>query len=137
MTTRLDLDPVQEAARIAAQNDAFRNSILGNPSVADAPQGQFVMTCGVAALGPDAQLELTRRVAAFDAFNADSDPQGLHEMGVIEFNGTKVWFKIDLYDVGERRSASKSYLRPNENILSENQILNIFHQNSMKFQKIS
>ncbi|EAP78760.1 DUF3768 domain-containing protein [Phaeobacter italicus] len=99
MTTRLDLDPVQEAARIAAQNDAFRNSILGNPSVADAPQGQFVMTCGVAALGPDAQLELTRRVAAFDAFNADSDPQGLHEMGVIEFNGTKVWFKIDLYDV--------------------------------------
>jgi hypothetical protein len=44
MTTRLDLDPVQEAARIAAQNDAFRNSILGNPSVADAPQGQFVMS---------------------------------------------------------------------------------------------
>ena len=87
------------ATTIAAQNDAFRNSILGNPSVADAPQGQFVMTCGVAALGPDAQLELTRRVAAFDAFNADSDPQGLHEMGVIEFNGTKVWFKIDLYDV--------------------------------------
>ncbi len=77
MATTLDLDPVQEAARIAAQNDAFRHSILGNPSVADAPQGQFVMTRGVAALGPDAQLELTRRVAAFDAFNADSDPTGM------------------------------------------------------------
>jgi len=99
MTTTLDLDPVKEAALIAVQNDAFRRSILGNTSVDDAPQGQFVMTRGVAALGPDAQLELTRHVAAFDGLNADSDPQGWHEMGVIEFDGTTVWFKIDLYDV--------------------------------------
>jgi hypothetical protein len=98
MTTTLDLDPVQEAALIAAQNDAFRRSILSTIPVADAPKGQFVMTCGVAALGIDAQLELTRRVVAFDGFNADSDPQGWHEMGVIEFDDTTVWFKIDLYD---------------------------------------
>ena len=99
MTTTLDLDPAKEAELIAAQNDAFRRSILGNPPVADAPQGQFVMTRGVTALGLDAQMELPRRVAAFDGFDADSDPQGWHEMGVIDFNGTKVWFKIDLYDV--------------------------------------
>jgi len=99
MTTTLDLDPVQEAARIAAQNDAFRRSILSTTPVADAPLGQFLMTRGVAALGPDVQLELTRRVAAFDGFNADSDPQGWHEMGVIEFDGATVWFKLDLYDV--------------------------------------
>jgi len=99
MTTTLDLDPVKEAALIAAQNDAFRLSILGTTPVADAPQGQFVMTRGVAALGPDAQLALTRRVASFDAFNADSDPHGWHEMGVIDFDGTTVWFKVDLYDV--------------------------------------
>ncbi|WP_420415695.1 DUF3768 domain-containing protein [Marinovum algicola] len=98
MTTILDLDPVQEAALIAAQNDAFRRSILGNNPAADAPQGQFVMTGGVAALGPDALLELTRRVAAFDRFNTDSDPHGWHEMGVIDFEGTTVWFKLDLYD---------------------------------------
>ncbi|MEQ8903618.1 MAG: DUF3768 domain-containing protein [Roseovarius sp.] len=99
MTTTLDLDPVREAALIAAQNDAFRHSILDNNPVAQAPQGQFVMTCGVAALGIDAQLELTRRVAAFDEFNTDSDPQGWHEMGVIDLDGTTVWFKVDLYDV--------------------------------------
>jgi len=99
MTTTLDLDPVREAALIAAQNDEFRRSILGTTPVADAPQGQFVMTRGVAALGPDAQLELTRRVAAFDGFDADSDPQGWHEMGVIDLDGTTVWFKVDLYDV--------------------------------------
>ena len=98
MTTTLDLDPVREAALIAAQNDTFRRSIFGNTPVADAPQGQFVMTRGVTALGLDAQLELTRRVAAFDTFNSDSDPQGWHEMGVIEFEDTTVWFKLDLYD---------------------------------------
>ncbi|UAB91705.1 DUF3768 domain-containing protein (plasmid) [Ruegeria sp. SCSIO 43209] len=99
MTTTLDLDPVQEAALVASQNDAFRRSILGNIPVTDAPQGQFVMTRGVAALGPDAQLALTRSVASFDAFNADSDPHGWHEMGVSDLDGTTVWFKIDLYDV--------------------------------------
>ena len=99
MTTTLDIDPVKETELIAGQNDAFRRSILRTTPVADAPQGQFVMTRGVAALGPDAQLALTRRVASFDAFNADSDPQGWHEMGVIDLDGTKVWFKIDLYDV--------------------------------------
>ncbi|MBL3705965.1 DUF3768 domain-containing protein [Sulfitobacter sp. BDSS02] len=98
MTTTLDLDPVREAALIAAQNDAFRRSILGTTPVAEVPQGQFVMTRGVAALGPEAQQELTRRVADFDKFNADSDPQGWHEMGVIEFGDTTVWFKIDLFD---------------------------------------
>ncbi|WP_437434686.1 DUF3768 domain-containing protein [Sulfitobacter geojensis] len=98
MTTTLDLDPVKEAALVASQNDAFRRSILGNILVTDAPQGQFVMTRGVAALGPDAQLALTRSVASFDAFNADSDPQGWHEMGVIDLDGTKVWFKIDGVD---------------------------------------
>ena len=99
MTTTLDLEPVREAALIAAQNDAFRHSILGTAPVTDAPLGQFVMTRGVAALGPDAQLELTRCVAAFDGFDADSDPQCWHEMGVIDLDGTTVWFKVDLYDV--------------------------------------
>lgn len=102
MNHPLDLEPVQEAARIAAQNDAFRRTILGNSSAIDAPQGQFVMTPGVTALGLDAQLCLTRRVAGFDEFNRDSDPHGWHEMGVIDFEGTTVWFKLDLYDVDYR-----------------------------------
>ena len=58
-----------------------------------------VTTTVKVAHGPDARLELTRRVAAFGAFNADSDPYGWHEMGVIELDGTTVWFKLDLYDV--------------------------------------
>lgn len=107
MTATLDLDPAKEAALIAAQNDAFRRSILGTAPVADAPQGQFMMTRGVAELGADARLDLTRRVAAFDAFTTDSDPQGWHEMGVIDLDGTTVWFKIDLYDVDYRYGSSE------------------------------
>jgi hypothetical protein len=107
MTTTLALDPVKEAALIAGQNDAFRRSILGTNPAADALQGQFVMTRGVAALGPDAQLALTRSVASFDAFNADSDPHGWHEMGVIDLDGTTVWFKIDLYDVDYQYGSSE------------------------------
>lgn len=52
-----------------------------------------------AKLGPDAQLELARRVAAFDGFKADCDPQGWHEMGVVDLSGTTAWFKLDLYDI--------------------------------------
>lgn len=107
MTTTLALDPIKKAALIAGQNDAFRRSILGTNPAADALQGQFVMTRGVAALGPDAQLALTRSVASFDAFNADSDPHGWHEMGVIDLDGTTVWFKIDLYDVDYQYGSSE------------------------------
>ena len=80
---------------------------LGTAPVADAPQGQFVMTRGVAELGADARLDLTRSVTAFDAFNTDCDPHGWHEMGVIDFDGTTVWFKIDLYDVDYQYGSSE------------------------------
>ena len=98
MTLHLEIDPVKEAATIAAQNDTFRRTILPFGGQPPAPQGKIVMTQGISALDPDVQLELARRVAAFEAFSADSDPHGWHEMGAIEIAGITVWFKIDLYD---------------------------------------
>ncbi len=56
------------------------------------------MTQGISALDPDVQLELTRKVAAFEAFDEGSDPHGWREMGVIKIANITVWFKIDLYD---------------------------------------
>lgn len=85
-------------AQIAHDNDAFRRSIMMMAAPPDAPKGKMVMTQGVAAQPPDFLLELTRKVATFDAFNEDSDPYAQHEMGVIEIAGETVWFKIDLYD---------------------------------------
>lgn len=98
MTPHPEIDPNEEAATIAAQNDSFRRTILPSGQQPTAPKGKIVMTQGITAFDVDVQLELTRKVAAFDAFNVDSDPHGWHEMGVIEIADTTVWFKIDLYD---------------------------------------
>lgn len=76
MTTVLQNNPTTEAATIAAQNDAFRKSIMFFNDAENTPKGQFVMTSGVAALGPDARLAATRQVAAFEAFTPDKDPHG-------------------------------------------------------------
>lgn len=98
MTTVLQNNPTAEAATIAAQNDAFRKSIMFFDDADGTPKGQFVMTSGVAAMGSDARLAATRQVAAFGAFTPDNDPHGRHEFGAVEVFGTTIWFKIDLYD---------------------------------------
>ena len=96
MTPQLEIDPEDEAATIAAQNDAFRRTILPSGGQPPAPQGKTVMTQGVSALDPDVQQALMQQVAAFEAFDEGTDPHGWHEMGVIEIAGTTIWFKIDL-----------------------------------------
>ena len=105
MTMTLAQNPATQTAEIAAQNDAFRKSIMFFNDTKDTPKGQFVMTRGVMALGPDARLAATRAVAAFEAFTADNDPYGYHEFGSVEVFGTAIWFKIDLYDLNYKYGA--------------------------------
>lgn len=69
MTAQIEIDPVEEAATIAAQNDTFRRTILPSGQQQSAPQGKIVMTQGISALGPDVQQALVQQVAAFEAFN--------------------------------------------------------------------
>ena len=89
----------RQAAIIAEQNDAFRKAFCGFPGEAAAPEGRLVMTRGVHAQGPAFHMVLLERVAAFDAFTFDNDPTGWHEFGAVFVNDTRVWFKIDLYDI--------------------------------------
>ena len=94
------------AAIIAAQNDKFRRNIAlppagfpaDTPGETDVPDGRVVITNGVEAQGPAFVVEALRKIAAFDDFTDDCDPGGRHEMGAVEIDGQKVWFKIDLYD---------------------------------------
>ena len=44
------------------------------------------------------QIACLNAVRSYDAFSADTDPRGMHEMGVLEIQGEIVWFKIDLLD---------------------------------------
>ena len=87
-----------QAAIIAEQNDAFRKSACGYPNGEDVPEGKLLMTQGFSALGPAFQTVLLERVALFNDFTFENDPHGWHDFGEVDVNGTRVWFKFDLYD---------------------------------------
>ncbi len=91
-----------ETAIIAAQNDQFRRAILNQPAEPQPVQGRLLVTPGVMAEGEDFMLQALQLTADYEAFHTDSDPYGLHEMGVITVFKTKVWWKIDLYDTDYR-----------------------------------
>jgi len=95
----LSINPDPYIATIAAQNDAFRKAICGQPVLGKIPQGKLVVTASVDAQGPLFVMEALRQVGTFEAFNEDADPDHLHEMGVIEIETLTVWWKIDLYDL--------------------------------------
>jgi hypothetical protein len=85
-----------QSAVVARQNDAFRAALLSNGG--SGFPGKTVCTQGIAAEGPLFMAELLHAVATFDAFNEDNDPYGDHTFGVLEVSGTRVYWKIDLYD---------------------------------------
>lgn len=82
---------VNTTTRIRDLNDDFRTG--RNPSL-----GRVVATPGVTALGQDSVNELLRKIAAFDQFSEDNDPQGEHDFSDLDFQGEKFFFKIDYYD---------------------------------------
>lgn len=96
--TEDDVTKAETAAIIAKQNDAFRTSLTASVKAPGVSPGKLVMTAGIAAQSDEFRAALIEALVAFDAFDADSDPYGLHEMGVLEIEGERVWFKFDLYD---------------------------------------
>lgn len=55
----------------------------------------LVLTSGVSNLNNiDGLIEAVR---SFDAFNEDNDPYGEHDFGSLEWEGEKVFWKIDYY----------------------------------------
>ena len=100
---------VADAARVAAQNDAFRrNACLAIPYGGEGPvlRGQLVMTSGVQAEGMGFVQSCLDAIGRLDHFPADNDPDGYHDFGSVEVFGTTVWFKIDLYDATDRNYGS-------------------------------
>lgn len=83
---------------IQKQNDEFRKRIMipvfGIPEI----QGKFVVTRGIHALGPEPQIIMSAKVRDFDKFTEDNDPYGEHDFGSFDFEGQKIFWKIDLYD---------------------------------------
>ena len=70
---------------ISMLNDKFRKSSLG-----------VTLTCGVQAVQDLSGL--MRAIREFDDFNEDNDPYGEHDFGRLDWNGDKVFWKIDYYN---------------------------------------
>jgi hypothetical protein len=79
----------QTCQPIRTLNDQLRQQGIG---------GRIVITRGVQALGPDALQQIQQAVAAFDAFDANNDPNGEHDFGAVEVEGQTVFFKVDYFD---------------------------------------
>jgi hypothetical protein len=86
-----------KAKRIKQLNDAFRTTFQN---------GKVMMTCGVDALSPDAKLAAMLKVREFSDFSANNDPYGEHDFGSFEVGGDKFFWKIDLYEEPDVKSAN-------------------------------
>jgi hypothetical protein len=75
--------------RIRELNDRFRTNLTG---------GKIMLTNGVIALGPEAQESIIGALKRYDDFDADNDPYGEHDFGLIVVDGQELLFKIDYYD---------------------------------------
>lgn len=93
-----DTDAEAEAAIIAAQNDAFRTSLGANAEI----PGRVVVTRGVANKGAAFQIGAAEAVRTFSRFTEDNDPWNQHDLGAFDIDGSKLFWKIDLFDVDYR-----------------------------------
>lgn len=77
--------------RVQELNDVFRQTGRGN--------GQVMLTPGIMALGESGVRAVIAQVQQFNAFTKDNDPWGEHEFGAIDYDGQKIFWKIDCYNL--------------------------------------
>ena len=81
------------AERIQELNAAFRTTFVG---------GRALITRGALGRGEAFAAEDFAAVKAFTAFTPENDPHGEHDFGSLTVSGTKLYFKIDYYDLTEQ-----------------------------------
>lgn len=92
------LDQAFRQKRIARLNDALRRGEGDNATI--------VITAGVEAIGREFLHELNHTVARFDAFSADNDPHKEHDFGAFVFQGQKLFWKIDYFDLAMKHMSA-------------------------------
>ena len=78
-----------QSSPVAVLNDAFRVTFLG---------GTVCVTAAVHERGDDFVKAALLAVRGFDDFDTSNDPYGEHDFGVLEYEGEKLFWKIDYYD---------------------------------------
>ena len=82
----------ERTIRIRALNDEFRRTFQG---------GRIMLTQGTLRMGAS-KVEgnrLIREVMQFSDFRENNDPYQEHDFGALDFDGEKVFWKIDYYDI--------------------------------------
>ncbi len=92
-------------AVIAGQNDLVR-AALADPKAFKQVNEQgiefkLVWTPGIddALISEGKAKQMAQAIASFDAFEADNDPHQERDFASLEFEGTKVFFKFDYYNL--------------------------------------
>lgn len=89
---------------VAAHNDLFRQSrCLVIPADMILP-GVVVMTQSLAACEPEFIDRARIAIGEIDEFDPNNDPDCYHDFGSVEIDGQAVWFKIDMFEAGTRKT---------------------------------
>jgi hypothetical protein len=91
MESVMDTQSTEYRARVRALNDQFRRHGIG--------LGSFMHTDGVHEKGQAFVQGVLVAVRDFDAFSTDNDPYGEHDFGAFDYEGERLFFKIDYYDL--------------------------------------
>ena len=74
---------------IALQNDNFRKHLS---------QGTLVLTQGIRSNTSEDIKEIITKVRTIDTFDENNDPYGERDFGAFDYNGKRIFWKIDNYD---------------------------------------
>ena len=76
--------------RIAKLNDLARTAMgVG---------GRLIQTEGISGLDPADQSRIREKVETFDDFTWRNDPYGERDFGAFDYEGQRIFWKIDYYD---------------------------------------
>ncbi|MCA9473297.1 MAG: DUF3768 domain-containing protein [Nitrospira sp.] len=93
------MDRQKQAESVRSLNDRFRSNV---PGVTDVP-GRVMLTQGIRTLTDDEAEpgkllpQLFKAVRDFETFDENNDPYQEHDFGAFDFEGEKVFWKIDYY----------------------------------------
>lgn len=86
----------EQIKKCAKLNDEFRSQIL----TGQYGHNRVIFTSGVS---PLPYLKgIMQEVVDFNTFNENNDPYGEHDMGALNINNIKFFWKIDYYDIQEK-----------------------------------
>ena len=83
--------------KIRELNDLARKQLM-IPIFGEHVPCKSVYTQGIEALGASALIEIAAMVREYETFTEGNDPYGEHDFGSFDFEGQKIFWKIDYYD---------------------------------------